>query len=93
MNNETIKSALLLYLRGRDWTYGGTICRDLGPALGHKEAVIERHGLRSQLVKGDNSLIEKRYVDNPNGKGAKVLQYRLRPQFKVIKESGQLSFA
>jgi hypothetical protein len=74
---STIKQAVIKYLEGKDWRFGGEICRELAYDLKHKEAIIERHGLRSDLVKGDNPVILKRFVDNPSGKGAKVLQYKL----------------
>lgn len=78
MNTETINYALVKYMDGRDWTYGGTICREVGYTTGHKESVVERHGLRGRLVK--DGTLEKRFVDNPNGRGAKVLQFRIKSE-------------
>ena len=79
MKPETIKQAVISFLNGKDWQYGGTICREVAYIIKHKESVIERHALRSELIKGDNSIIERMKVDNPSGKGAQVYKYRLRP--------------
>lgn len=85
MEKDTIKLALIKYLeeKGSSWTFGGVICRELSSILLHKESVIERHGLRSDLVKGANPIIESIFVPNPNGKGSKVKMYRIKEDFVV----------
>lgn len=81
MKPETICYETVKFLDGRDWMYGGDICRQLSPIVKHKESVIERHALRGRIRK--DGTLETREVPNPYGRGAPVLMFRLKPKEPV----------
>jgi hypothetical protein len=69
---------IIKYLEERpyEWHYGGSVAREVGQRTNHKESVIERR-LR-EMTNVDDAKIEKQMVSNPNGRGAKVIQYKLK---------------
>ena len=72
----TIKQSIIRYLEeNKDWQYGGAISRAVAEIHLCKESNVERR----QRELEDESKIESWYVVNPNGRGNKVVQYRLKP--------------
>ena len=52
---STIKISVIKYLEanhGKNWCWAGTISRAIHEETGHKESVIERHGLRKLREEG-----------------------------------------
>ena len=73
--NQTIKNSIIRYLEENpDWQYGGAISRAVAEIHLCKESNVERR----QRELEDEGKIESQYVTNPNGRGNKVVQYKLR---------------
>lgn len=75
MSNMTTKERIIDYLKGKDWQYGGSISTEVARQAQCKASVVER---RCRELERSN-MLESRYIDNPNGHGNKVVQYRVRP--------------
>ena len=78
MDKNTIKISVIKYLEanhGTDWVWAGTISRAIHEETGHKESVIERHGLRKLREEGILE-VDYRQVD---GSGPKCSIYRIKP--------------
>lgn len=73
----SIHGEIIKYLEEKgSWTAGGTLERDLGYALNHKNSNISRRA--RELTEGDNPVLERQLV-KINGKGPRVVQYRVKP--------------
>ena len=71
----TIKESIIRYLEeNKDWQYGGTISRAVAEIHLCKESNVERR----QRELEDEGKIESQYVTNPNGRGNKVVKYKLK---------------
>ena|SRR3990167_8175535 len=78
MDKNTIKISVIKYLEanhGNSWVWGGQISRAVHEETGHKESVIERHGLRKLREAGILG-VDYAQVD---GSGPKCSRYRLKP--------------
>lgn len=70
----TIRESIIKYLEENpSWQYAGRIARVVAESHEAKESNIERRMRELE----DESKIESQYVVNPNGRGNKVVQYRL----------------
>lgn len=72
--NMTISECVKQELKGKDFIFAGSISRHIAGKLGHKESTIDRELRYMQ----NDGLLEAIYVDNPSGKGRKVVCYRLK---------------
>ena len=61
------------------WQYSGRIARLVADIHSCKESNAERR-LRELE---DEGLIESQYVPNPNGRGNRVVQYRIKPEAEL----------
>src|SRR3990167_6584953 len=78
MDKQTIKISVIKYLEanhGKSWAWGGQISRAVHEETGHKESVIERHGLRKLREAG---ILDVDYAQ-VDGSGPKCSRYRLKP--------------
>src|SRR3990167_10433248 len=78
MDKNTIKISVIKYLEanhGNSWAWGGQISRAVHEETGHKESVIERHGLRKLREAG---ILEVNYAQ-VDGSGPKCSRYRVKP--------------
>ena len=76
--NNTIKISVIKYLEanhGTNWCWSGIISRAVHEETGHKESVIERHGLRKLREEG---ILEVDYAQ-VDGSGPKCSRYRVKP--------------
>lgn len=89
MSKESIKYEIVKELeQHNDYVFGGTLARELGYRLKHKESVIERRA--RELV--NEGVIEKTFTQ-VDGKGPHVVQYRIKKSVKVDRVSGNLQLA
>ena len=75
---STIKISVIKYLEanhGKNWCWAGTISRAIHEETGHKESVIERHGLRKLREEG---ILEVDYAQ-VDGSGPRCSRYRVKP--------------
>lgn len=81
MKDQTIKEAVKRELANGNWMFGGILAMNVGLPLKHKAEVVGRRLREYESGKGSNGACEKflvkRFVPNPNGKGAPVVQYKL----------------
>ena len=77
MDKNTIKISVIKYLEEnhRGWVWAGVISRAVHELTGHKESVIERHGLRKLREEG---VLEVEYAQI-DGAGPKCARYRIIP--------------
>ena len=81
MHEETINEAVKEMLADEAWRYGGTISGEVGSKTKHKSSIVERRlreayrGMRGKVP--CEKYLDRRYVPNPNGRGAPVVQYKL----------------
>ena len=75
-----LKQAIISYLNQYDyiqeerWYFGGSLEREVSVMVQAKPSNISRE-LRRLAQDG---ILETKYVPNPSGKGARVVQYRLK---------------
>ena len=74
---QTLKSKIISYVQGwsDQWVWGGVIESEVAKLAGAKPSNVSRQCRK--LVEED--LLEVQRVDNPNGSGNKVVQYRFKP--------------
>ena len=74
----TIKESIIQFLEeNNDWQLGGAISRAVAQIHECKESNVERR----QRELEDAGTIESQYVVNPNGRGNKVVQYKIKAEF------------
>ena len=100
MNNHregSIKFHIYRYLEGKNWTFGGTLCRAIHEICGSKEGVIEKK-CRELAIEG---LLQRRYVQQDKDglwvetdSGHGFVQYRkcITPSLPLKTASIQASF-
>ncbi len=85
---ETIKHDIIKYLEGHGhFVYGGSIARNIHELRGCKESVVERR-CRELAEEG---VLEKAY-EQVDGKGPRVVMYRLAPEKEPISQYKQLAY-
>jgi predicted transcriptional regulator len=74
-DKQTVEQSIQKYLKGKDWTWGGTTEDKVHELTGHKASTVSRK-LRRLVALG---ILDVRYVQ-VEGKGPEVTQYRLKPK-------------